>query len=257
MPEPKQKSQSVLKTSWGFFKSALKTYRANWKLFVGIVLVVSLPASIASVYMIDPAADSSLSAYLTLAQLAMNAAVIYAIFKLNAKESVGVKEAYYSGSAGFIRLVLTAFALVIVSLLLVFGLLILFLGLLVPETALALGEKLLIILLSLILLVPGFYLLARTLLSIFVVFDSEKGPLQAVAESWRLTAGKGWKSLGVLFFMVVFIFLLVIIPAAILVVLLSLNQVQFFQFLLQVFVGLTVLPISNLYLFNYYQGLKK
>lgn len=247
----------VFKLSWRFFKDAIKTYRANWKLFVGIVLVVSIPASIASVYLIDPATDSSLTAYLTLAQLAMNAAVIYAIFKLHAKEPVSVKDAYYNGSAGFIRLVLTAFVLVIISLLLVFGLLILFLGLLVPETALALGEKLLISLLSLILLVPGFYLLARTVLSLFVVFDSPKGPLQAVAESWRLTAGKGWKSQGVLFFMLIFIFLLVLVPAALLVVLLSLTQVLFFQLLLQVLVGITVLPISNLYLFNYYQGLKK
>lgn len=251
------KSPSVIKHSWKLFKEAIKVYRGNWKLFVGIVLIVSLPASIASVYLIDPATDSSLSAYLTLAQLAMNAAVIYTIIKLSKKEPVSVKEAYYSGSSGFIRLVLTAFVLVLISLLLVFGLLILFIGLLVPETALALGEKLLIGLLALILLVPGFYLLARTVLGIFVVFDSDRGPLQAVAESWSLTAGKGWRSLGVLFFMMVFIFLLILVPAAILVILLNLTQVLFFQFLLQLIVGLTVLPISNLYLFNYYQGLKK
>lgn len=247
----------VFKKSWGLFKDAIKMYRANWKLFVGIVLVVSIPASIASVYLIDPASDSSLTAYITLAQLAMNSAVIYAIFQLHSKKLVGVKDAYYRGSGGFIRLVLTAFVLVIISLLLVLGLLILFLGLLVPETALALGEKLLISLLALILLIPGFYLLARTVLSLYVIFDGEKGPFQAVAESWRLTSGNGWKSLGILFFLLVYIFILILIPAAILVVLLSLTQVIFFQFLLQVLVGLTVLPISNLYLFNYYQGLKK
>ena len=247
----------VAKQSWQYFKKAIQTYRSNWKLFVGIVLIVSLPASLASVYLIDPATDSSLSAYLTLAQLAMNSAVIYAIVKLSNKQSLGVKEAYYNGSAGFIRLVLTAFVLVLISLLLVFGLLVLFIGLLVPETALALGEKLLIGLLSLILLIPGLYLLARTVLSVFVIFDSDKGPLQAVSESWSLTAGKGWKSLGVLFFMLVFVFLLILVPATILVVLLNLTQVLFFQFLLQLLVGLTVLPISNLYLFNYYQGLKK
>ncbi len=248
---------SIPKQSWILFKEAIKTYKANWKLFVSIVLIVSLPASIASVYMIDPATDSSLSAYLTLAQLAMNAAVIYAIVKLNSKKAVSVKDAYYNGSAGFIRLVLTAFVLVLISLLLVFGLLILFIGLLVPETALALGEKFLIGLLSLILLLPGLYLLARTIFSIFNIFDSDNGPLQAVAESWRLTAGKGWKSLGALFFMMVFIFLLILVPAAILVVLLNLTQVLFFQLVLQVLVSLTVLPLTNLYLFNYYQGLKK
>ena len=251
------KNISAFKQSLQLFKDSIRVYRSNWKLFAGIILIVALPASFASVYLIDPSTDSSLSAYLTLAQLAMNAAVIYAIIKLSKKEPLVVKEAYYSGSAGFIRLVLTAFVLVLVSLLLVFGLLILFIGLLVPETALALGEKLLIGLLALMLLVPGFYLLARTVLAIFVVFDSNKGPFQAVAESWRLTAGKGWRSLGILFFMIAFIFILISVPAVILIILLNLTQVLFFQLILQVLVSLTVLPISNLYLFNYYQGLKK
>lgn len=219
--------------------------------------MVSLPSSLAAVYFADSTGDSATSAYLTLAQLAMNSAIIYAIMGIGRGERLSVKRSYYEGSIGLIRLILLALVMVLISMVFIFGLIILTVGLLMPDTPLMLGEKLLLGLLAGVLIIPGLYLIARSLMAPYVIFDSDIGPFQAIAQSWDITKGKGWKFLVTLVMLAVYVIALLVIPSTILLVLQSYTNWSILLLLLQIIVGLVVIPLTNLYLYNCYQGLKR
>jgi hypothetical protein len=245
---------------WRQFKSsnladALRDFRAHWKLLTGVVLIVGAPVAILSTYVVDPTADSTLSAYLTFAQLVMNTALIYAVVSIAQAKTLRVREAYYQGSTAFVRLLLVWFLLVLISLLLLLGLMVIAFGLVAPGTSLALGEKLLILLLALIPTLPGLYLLSRTFMAQYRIYETTEGPITAIASAWRLSRGAGWRLLGRAVLVGLLLFLLLAVPAAVLLVLESVTGASIFSLLLQILLPLVILPVMNLYFFRLYQGL--
>jgi hypothetical protein len=242
---------------WKLFKRAIKDYRANWKSITAVVTIVALPVAILSTYTVDPASDTALSAYLAFAQVAMNTALIFMVVqRMNGKKS-SIRQAYYAGSAMLVRLLLVSLLIVVMLIPLLIGVLILAIGVLDPNAPLTVGEQLLLVLLAVIIATPSIALTTRGLWAIFVIYETELGPIQAVSESRRLTKGKLIVSLGRLVALGLLLLATVLVPALVLVVLNSLTGSGIFVVLLQLTITLTVLPLGYLYLYRYYRGLVK
>jgi hypothetical protein len=220
-------------------------------------MVVTLPVVLLSAYASGSNPDSTLTAYLTLAQMIMNVALVYAVIQVVKSRKVGVKEAYYRGTAPLVRVVLTAFVLLIVALLFILGLIIVLYGILVSGSALSLAEALLIMILALIPMVPGAYLIARTFWALFHIFESDDGPLQAVRSSWLLTSGQGWRLLGRCILLALFLLAISIIPLALLSLLQDLTGASIFGLLIHIALPLMIVPTSNIYLYRIYRDLTK
>jgi hypothetical protein len=243
-------------SAWQLVKATLKLYRRHLRILIGTVAVVAVPVAIISGYLIDPTADTTLSAYLTFAQLIMNAAAIYAVVELLSSRPTSVKLAYYRGSGVLVRLILLSLLLVVLLLPLVLGLLILIYGVVAPGAVLSGGEKALMVLFAILAALPGVWLLARGFWSLYIIFETEQGPWQALRSSWRLSKGKARLAVGRAAMLVLMLLGLLLIPAAALIALSTVTGSNSFYVLLQIVVALVVLPVSNLYLYRYYQELK-
>jgi hypothetical protein len=250
------KAQPARPTPWQLFRQSLRDYRANWRLIVKIMLIVALPVAVLSNFGLDSSGDSTFSAYLAFAQLGMNVALIYAIIKLLGGQKVSMRQAYYTGSAMLIRLVLVTLLLFCMTIFLLLSALILGYGVISPGTQLTVVEQALLVVLAIAIAIPSIILLTRGLFALYVIFETDKGPIQAVRESRLLTKGRVLVTLGRLVALVAFLLLLLVIPALILIPLQELTQWTIFAILLQTATSLIVLPVANFYLYRYYQGLK-
>ena len=250
------KSHRKLPSAWKLFRGAARDYRAHWRPLVAITLIVTVPVALLSNYGINPSSDTTLSAYLAFAQIAMNTALIYAIVQLLQGRKVTVKQAYYTGSGALVRLLLVAILLVLMALLIVLGVIILGYGVVVPGVALSGGEQFLLAVLAIIIAIPSVILLTRGFWALYVIFETDKGPLQAIRQSRKLTKGKVVITLGRLIALVLLLLLVMIVPIVLLQFLQNLTHWSIFLVILQVIASLVVLPLSNLYLYRYYQALK-
>jgi hypothetical protein len=252
-------------SAWRLFRKSLSEYRSHWRILVGVVAVVAVPVSLFTTYFVANTTNASTSntsststAYITFAQLCMNAALIYTVIQLYRDKAVSMRRAYYVGSAPLVRLVLVAFLLVLSLLPMVLGLKIIEAGLPVPgEVQLAGGEMALLALVAFIVAIPSIFLIARTIWAIYVIFETDLGPIQAIKASWRMTRGHTWQAVGRLFALVCLLFLLVLVPLIVLYALGKLTGWRLFGAILQLALSLIVLPVSNLYMYGYYRELKK
>lgn len=246
---------AALPKPWPVFKEALVDYRNNWKLLIGVVSIVAIPVAILSNTIVDPASDTTLAAYMAVAQLIMNAAVVYAVVTLNSGKSARIRDAYYEGSAGFVRLILLSLALLIMLLPLIVGVAILVTGVIAPGTGLNPVEVLLLVLLAVVIAIPSVVLIVRSIWAIYVIFETKQGPLEAIGASRQLTRGRRLPLLGRLIGVG-----LLLIPCLLPVVgiLLGINYVLHWtvvNILLGILLSIFVLPVSNLYLYRMYKGL--
>ncbi|HUC20817.1 MAG TPA: hypothetical protein VMR98_04975, partial [Candidatus Polarisedimenticolaceae bacterium] len=129
-------------------------------------------------------------------------------------------------------------------------------GVMVPNAPLGPVERALLIGLAVVIALPSLWLLARSLWAMYIVFESELGPIQAIRASWKLTAGRTWATLGYLGALVVFLAGLLVVPIGSLVGLQSLTGWFIWQPLLQLLSTLIVAPISTLYLYRYLRNLQ-
>ncbi|TAK89586.1 hypothetical protein EPO04_00555 [Patescibacteria group bacterium] len=245
------------------FSSPLQLAKASWqqgrqhlKLLLGISAVVGIPSTLASTYLVDPTADSSISAYIAFAQLAMNAALIYAAIQLAKSKKVTIRQAYYQGSTLLVRLVLFSFLMLLYAIPLMLGLLMLSFGVFAPGSTLTSVESLIIGGVALLITIPGLVLLVKGMWGAFVIGEGKAGPIEALIQSHRLTKGKVRKSLARLLALAAILAVSVAIPAGLLVALAALTGIQALSALVQFLVVVTVVPYSTLYLYKMYVELK-
>lgn len=245
-----------LPSPWKLFTGAIADYRAHWRLMLGILAIIVVPTSILSTYLINPATDTSLAAYIAFAQLIMNTALVYAVVALSEGQKLTIRRAYYDGSAALVRLILVSVLFVLMLLPLVAGLFIIGAGVVAAQGTLALGEGILLILLAIGLALPSFILLARAFGAVFALFQDEKWPLAAVRFSRNLTKGKTAPVLGRLLAMGIFLAVVAVVPAAIFGGLAALTHWSFFTLLLQIVITFLLLPLSNFYMYRLYKELQ-
>ncbi len=251
---------SKIKASpWQLLKQSFRDYRQHWALLIGIMLIVSLPvALLAALGVVDTSTDTTTSAYVGFAQVAMNAAVIYAIVRIVHRVEIlpTIRQSYYRGSAAIVRLFLVSVLLVSMLLFLLLGLFIVVTGVVAPDTPLQIGEQVLLSGLALAIAVPSLWLLPRSLWAIYLIFESGVGPAQAVKASWKLTVGRTWSSLGHLAALGIFLLLLLALPVICLVVLQASTRWPIWEPVLQLVATFIVVPVSNLYLYRYLRTLQ-
>lgn len=246
----------TLPKPWALFRRSLADYRKHWKVIAGLVLVVSVPVALVSNYLADPKGDTTISAYLAFAQLAMNAALIYAIVGLLHGHRPSIRESYYKGSAMLVRMVLVSALLLLMGLFIVLGFYVLIVGAFAPDLSLVVMERFLLAVFAILLTIPGIVLLVRGSWAMYAIFEGDEGPIQAVRTSRRLTKGRVVITLGRLLALLGLMLILMIAPIVLLITLQNLTHWAFWLVLLQISSALIVLPLSNIYLYRYYQGLK-
>jgi hypothetical protein len=237
-------------------RQAMVEYRRHAGLLVGIVLWVALPAGLISTFAIDPNVDSSLSAYVALMQIALNVALLQAVVALKQEQTITVRQAYYQGSSLLVRMLLLTALLLLLSLPLILALLIMTYGVAAPGVTLGLPEKLIMGGLAAVVALPGLALIGRSVWAIFVIAESPEGPVEAVRTSWRLTADRSVAALGRLLALGAMILALLALPVLGLTTLAALIGSVWPYFVLQVLLSLIALPLTTLYLYNYYRSLR-
>jgi hypothetical protein len=233
-------------------RRSLAEFRAHWKIYLGIVALVSVPVNIIETYF---APGAGLQSYLSMAGLFMNVALLYAVVRIADRgQDFGVRTAFYSGSHAILRLfvVLIWIGLMIVPL--AVGSEIYAVGMAGPVSA-SLGENILLGLLGLIFALPSLWLLGRFSLSLVAVVDHEIRPISALRLSWRLTAGRFWPVLGRLIMLVIWSILIMILPLGILALLYGVMHWVLWLMLLQLVAALIGLPLYSIYVFNLYEAL--
>lgn len=238
-------------------RQSLSMYRDNLWRVASIILIITIPVTLISTYSPSQSGDTALTAYITLAELAMNAALIWALIQLFSGQRVSAKEAYYKGSVAIVRMLLVALLFVLMLLPLVFGLLVLNSGVIGADSQAALGEKVLLVAVAILLSLPALAMLLRGFFALYIIFEGHLGPWQAIRQSMRLTKGKVVLSARRLFILLVAMAIVLIVPVVLLAALAISTKQVLFLVLLQILIALVVLPISNLYLYGYYQSLKE
>ena len=252
----KQGTNAKLPGSWGLLKGALRHYKQHFWQLLGIVMLVSLPVALIGAFA-GAGGDTATSAYLTFAQLSMNAAITYAVIQiLHHKAEVGIRRAYYDGSGALVRLILVWFMMVVMLIPALLGILVLQYGIIAPGTVLGAGEKALLIVLAGLLILPSIYLIIRSLWATFVIFETPDGPVQALGQSWGLSRKRVLATIGRIGALVIFLLLLLALPVIALTFLGQLTKLAIFGVILQVTAAAIVLPVANLYAYRLYQALK-
>lgn len=231
---------------------SLRGLKAHWKLYLGIIVLVALPTNIIETYF-APAAG--LQSYLSMAGLFMNVALLYAVIRVADRgQDFGIRTAYYSGSHAVLRLFIVLFWIFVMLLPLIAGSALYAAGVSGNITPSA-GEQILLGVVALVVAVPSLWLMGRFVLSLVAVVDHEIRPLHALRLSWRLTAGLFWPVFGRLVMLVVWTFLILLLPLVILAVLYALTHWLFWLMLIQILTSLVGLPLFALYGFYLYEAL--
>ncbi|HVE80681.1 MAG TPA: hypothetical protein VNA68_00870 [Candidatus Dormibacteraeota bacterium] len=236
-------------------RSALGDYRENWRLLTGIILLVTVPVAIVASLVADPTADTVLSAYLTIANVIMNAALLWAVVAKNRKRAT-IKQAYYEGSSMLVRTILLGFVFFAIMLPLTLGLLIFNLGITEPSGLMTGAEKLMLGLLAIVLALPSLLLVSQAIFSIFIVSETKQGPIEALKSSRALVGGRLWQVMSRVLALAAVMLLIIALLSTALLGLSAIAGEAWPAIILQILLALAVLPPSTLYLHRLYRELK-
>ncbi|MEO7617214.1 MAG: hypothetical protein ABIS59_00055 [Candidatus Saccharibacteria bacterium] len=240
-------------SGWGLWRQTIMAYRAHWRLYSIIVLVITVHAAIVKV--LAPG-DATITAYSSLAALIMNVALIYAIigFNLTPDFKPSLRSLFYDSSVVLIRYVIVGFCLAIMLIPAAFGLGLV--GLTSNTTTVPpLGEILLFAVIGLIIAIPSIYLLTRNGLALITVFEDDNWPMQALRKSRTLTKGHFWAVLGRNIIMALGLLIAIIPFSAIFIGLLVITQNTIFSAMYQIADTAILLPLLYTYLFKLSQAL--
>ena len=232
-----------------------RAYRTDWKAYLKILAVVAVPINLLTLIITDPMANS----YTSFAAIIMNLAVIWAIVQRHQTGRVPkIAQAYYEGTASFVRYTLTTLALVIMLLPAAFAAALYVTGL-AAEAAIGISgpEMALLGLVALIIASPSFFLLIRYGFSPIAVVHDDLRPMSALRRARFYTLGRFWPVAGRLVMLGLFL-IAVSVPASLITLGLSQFKLGPVPGLFFSIVGtLTALPLANLYIIRLYRDLQK
>lgn len=242
-PKPISNKLTSRKEFWQLFKASVKFLRQHWRALAPILLVGLLPPSLLS--LIGATGNST---YLSLLGLLMSIALLWSIIRLSQGESAKVREAYYYGTASFVRFILVSTALVLYLLPMFFGGVVLSAAAL-PGAALG-GDWFIVIAVWLLLALPTIYWLTHYIFSPFILVQGENvSPLAALRASKSLVKGRGRRVAANLALLVVFLLLISLLPGAALVLAYSWTKWTFISSLAQLLLPIVLLPLAYIFIF--------
>jgi hypothetical protein len=248
-------SHSSLPGVWQLFKQSLGAYRNDWRLYYIILLIVLVPTSLLSNYVVDPSSDSTLSAYITLANSIMNVALIWAVIQRYHQRKISPKQAYYKSSSALLRLLLFVILVGLMLIPLLIGVIIFSLAITEPNELLSIFEKAMLVILAVIFALPSLTMLTRAVFGLYTLVETDQGPIEAIRTSRNAVRGRALAVFGRLAGLVLCLVLMLIIPIVLLVVASTFWQSLLALTLLQIIIGLIALPLSNIYLYRLYREL--
>lgn len=226
--------------------SSVQTLVKNPKI-IWVAAVVLIPSRF-----LGSSGTGEVGAFAAIAAILMNQALIWAVGQNLRGKKFTLKDAYYKGTAGFLRFVLVALALVAMMVPLVIALSIAAFGIL-PPTAVA-AERILLGIVAILLAAPTVYWLNRYAFGLIAASESDLGPVAALRQSGQLVKGR-WLPV---FKLMVVAFLLISVLGALPVLLLAATGGHANQYLLltlQTAIGLLSLPFLNVYAYQIYRSL--
>jgi hypothetical protein len=243
-------------SGWKLFRASLKDYKTNWKRYLLILGVVAVPANIIS-YIYSSSADQVASAYISFASIIMNVAFLWAITRGDKNGKLpGLREAYYDGSAAFVRFVLVSLVLVVMLIPAALGLALYTASLTAASySGTNAGELALIGLIAVVLSIPSALLLVRYALAPIAAVYDDMRPFAALKLSRKFARKRYWVLLGRYAQLVVYL-IIVSIPAVIVTSLLSyFGWIAIATVFFGIATTLVVLPLANRYLLNMFHEL--
>jgi hypothetical protein len=228
-------------------------FRAHWRFFASTILIVTLPTRLLALSS-SLSSDGSFTAYVTIASLVMNMAVLTAVRHFLDDEPVTQRLAYYDGTAHFVRFVLVSVVIAVCLLPALYGYLVYTLG---STAGAPLGEVLIVSLIGLIIALPSMWLLTRFLLAIIIQVNHDVRPVASLRQARRLTLGRFWAILGRLAFLLL---ALIVLAGVLLLIVGTLGLIihggTLTDSLFQLLVSIFALPLTGLYLTRLYDQLR-
>lgn len=256
-PRKRKPKGAKFASSWALMKQVWSDLRADWRPYLWILVVVTIPVDLASVIP-SMAGDASVSAFASFAAIVMNVALIWAILRRQETGRVpGLASAYYDSSIALLRFLLITVVLVVILLPAGLGAS-LFSAAIVTSpdvSTTSVTELLLVGLAAMVLSIPTIWLLTRFALAPLLAIRDGLRPVAALRYSRRLTLGRFWRVLGRFLMLGLYIALLSIPATLVTVIFEFLKLSALATFLFEVITTLIALPVTNLYLVHLAESL--
>lgn len=238
------------------FKSVRNDYRANWKLLTATAAIVMVPVAFLAAISGGGGTDA-LSAYSAVALFIMNAAMAALALAIvqQPKKLPTLSEVYYRRAPvvrSFLLLLNPLLWLTVLPFLLGLGLY----GIVVSGAGLQFTEQILLILLAVIIASPSLFLAAWLSPVMFIINDTDLGPWQAVRASFKLVWKSTAKTVLRLFGLGLTLILLMIPITIAFGLMVSYLHAAWLLVVLQIVLGVIVVPVTNLWLARMYVQLK-
>ncbi len=232
----------------GLARSSIGFYRKNTKSLIWITAIVAVPSALLS--LLKATNDATVASYLSLASTLMSLALIWSILQIEAGKKVKAKQAYYFGTASFLRFLLLVMLLALSLLPFIVGVAIFTSAVYASAVPVGGADLVLLALLLFVLSLPTFWLITSYIFSLFEVNGKpDATPAVALKASRALVKGRGWWTLAELLLLFVLALGLMILPTALFLGLyVASHGSSIYLVLLQLTASFLVLPISYIYL---------
>jgi len=253
---PKAKLPKLI-SSRRLMATALREWRSNWKPYTKIIALVLVPSIIVAQFS-NVASSATMRTNISAAAVFMSLAITWAFVQQRKTGRVpNVPEAYYRGTASFLRYALVGLALLIFLIPFSLGLGLYAIAIIVAETTGVYGvEQILVGFVALVLSMPSFFLIVRYGLAPYSLVYDDLRPIAALRAARHLTLGRFWPVAGRLAMLPVFLALFITPVVLITIGFALLKLPQGFAIFVQSLFLLAILPIANLYLFQLYRWLE-
>jgi hypothetical protein len=257
--QTKAKTETKLATvgfpsGWRLFRDSLGDFRLHLWRYLALVGVVVIPSNLIGLSA-SLASDPTVLLYENLGSLFMTAALIWAVSREQSNDGMKLRQAYYDGSSMVLRFIVVLAMLAIMSLPAAIGLSLYSLGSTTTSGAAALSVQLLLGALALVLSLPTLYWIIRYGLSIVRLAVTDEWPVAAIKSARLLTLGYFWQLAGRVAQLLVWIILLMLLPALLFIGLALVTHAVLFVVLFQLSFSLIILPFSALYVYRLYRVL--
>ncbi len=245
-----------LPSAWILWRASWKNFRVYWLHYVKVMAVVSLPINLLGLST-SLATDASLNAYISIAAILMNVALIWAIFQIEKTgQAPRLSSSYYDGSVAIVRYLLVSISLVLMLVPAAFGAAIYLSSIRAIDTASSTPEQLLIGLVCVLIALPSVWLIVRFGLAPIVAIVYGLSPFAALRYARSLTLGHFWQTAG-RYGMLGLGLIALAVPIALATAGLSLLKLGPLATLFgQLATTFTALPLANIYLLHLLRGLE-
>jgi hypothetical protein len=242
-----------LEGGWHIWRRCVRDYKASWKLFLAIVLIVALPIRLLGLNS-ALSTDGGFNAYATVASLVMNLAVLSAAYAYVTAKPFSLRQAYYEGTRSFVAYIIASSLLALCLLPAIIGFLFFSAG---SSSVGGLGEIIIVGVVAVVLVLPSLWLLVRFILGTVLVATEPLRPVEALKAARQLTLTRFWTVTARLLVLFFWVLLIVLIIAAITTILgLVFSSAGLLSAIFELTTSILVLPLGSLYVVRLVMALR-